>query len=157
LPHIEGRGRGLLVLLRRGLAAAVRGLDQLLSAYTLEVALDAEQDAALLGVRLLLAALAAALAEVRALRVHLVEPRAPCPRDAAAEHVERLEIELRGVDAHVLVRVVERDVAERDRRLLPVLGLEVGPAARVLGLDVLLVRLFVARRRLDVADVPVEG
>ena len=56
--------------------------------------------------------------------------------DVRAEHVERLEVELRGVDADVLVGVVQRDVAEAERGLLPVLRLEVGARARVLHLDV---------------------
>ncbi len=77
--------------------------------------------------------------------------------DGVGEHVERLEVELRGVHADVLVGVVEGHVAEGQRGLLPVLRLEVGAGAGVLDLDVVVVGLFVTRRRLDVTDVAVEG
>jgi hypothetical protein len=73
------------------------------------------------------------------------------------EDVERLEVELRRVDADLLVGVVDRDVAEAERRLLPVLVLEVRAGARVLDLGVLGLRVLVASAGLDVADVAVEG
>src|SRR5690606_12924788 len=64
---------------------------------------------------------------------------------------------LRGEDARVLVRVVDRDVPESERGLLPVLSLEVGTRAGVLDLDVLLLGLRVTLLGRDVADVAVEG
>ena len=157
LPQLEVRLRALLVLLRSLGAAGVGRLDEGLRLQTLDVALDAEEGAALLGVLLLFAALAVEIDELRDVVGHVVEARRVARLDVVGEHVERLEVELRRVDPDVFVGVVQRDVAEGERGLFPVLRLEVRTRAGVLDLDVVVVGLFVTRRRLDVTDVAVEG
>ena len=75
-----------------------------------------------------LVALAVQLDEHRHVRRHVVEAGRARRLELEPEDVERLEVELRGVDADLLVGVVHRHVAEGERRLLPVLRLEVGAA-----------------------------
>ena len=158
LPHVEVELRALLVeLVALRAALLVGGLDQLLGLEALDVALDPVQDPALLAVLLGLVTLAVELDELGDVRRHVVVAGGLGRIDRRAEHVERLEVELGGVDADVLVGVVHRHVAEGQRGLLPVLGLEVGAAAGELDLDVVVVGLLVAGSGLDVADVAVEG
>jgi hypothetical protein len=118
-------------------------LDELLRLEAEDVDLDLVQDRALLGVLRGLVALAVELEELRNVLLHVVVARRL--RHVLAEDVDALEIELRGVDADVAIRVVHRDVAEAERRLFPVLRLEVGTRAGVLDLDELLLPLRVAR------------
>jgi hypothetical protein len=160
-PHVEV-GVGTLLVVVDGLSALalfllrIRELDDLLGAQANHVELNAREELAVVLVVLELLAFAIELEELRNVASHVIEAGGTRGFGTGAEHVP-LEVEVRGVDARVVVRVVQGHVAERDRGFAPVLRLEVGTRASVLHFDILLLGLFVALGRLDVANVAIEG
>ena len=156
LPQFQEQTGRLFVEFDAVRRAGVCLLDQFLGLEALDVALNAEQDVALLGVLLSIITFAIEADELRNVLFHVVVTRGSGRVELAAQDVERLEVQLRRVDPGAHLVVVDRHVTESLGGLLPMLRLEVGAAAGVLDLDVLLLSFFVALGRLDVANVTVE-
>ncbi len=157
LPEFEIGLATLLEELERVVPPLVCLLDDALRSQALDVALHLREHGAGLFVLLHLVAAAEHVDELGNVRDHLVDARVPVRHAVEREDVDALQVQLRGVDRRVVVRVVVRDFLEARTGLLPVLCLEVQTAACVLHLNELLDPVSVRLFRMDVTNVPIEG